>query len=151
LSDGRVRYHHYHRITRDPLPEPTDPTFDEVYAAAERKYRERQNRKTEQAADSLRAPGAEHSPGLSAPPPRKPLMPPAPQAATSNVTASNIWPIYLTPEELCERWRWSITPETLANHRAMKIGLPYCKFNKIILYRLDLIEEYEEQHLIHPG
>jgi|HubBroStandDraft_6_1064221.scaffolds.fasta_scaffold48879_4 hypothetical protein len=147
LSDGRVRYHHYHRITRDPLPEPTDPSFDEAYAVAERKYHERQNGNAEQASGSPRVPGAERSPALS--PQVKP--PPPTQVDTSDVTAGNTLPIYLTPEELCERWRWRITPETLANHRAMKIGPPYCKFNKIILYRLDLIEQYEEQHLIRPA
>jgi hypothetical protein len=95
--------------------------------------------------------GSERAQEIPPAPERKlPRAPKLPMADSIVPTGSNS-PVYLTPEELCERWRWRITPETLANHRAMKIGLPYCKFGKIILYRLDLIKEYEQQHLVHPA
>lgn len=140
----------------------TSPAFVQAWLACERAYAQEQPAQTE------RDPVLPRKPRSS--PPLAPVGAPAaaarqiayaskdklPKLANTAPAAAPTVPIgngahvYLTPEELCERWRWRITPETLANHRAMKIGLPYCKFGKVILYRLDLVEEYEQQHLILP-
>jgi hypothetical protein len=55
---------------------------------------------------------------------------------------------YLTPEEVSNRWRRRITPETLANWRALHVGPAYSKFGKAVLYRLDLLEQWETKHLV---
>jgi hypothetical protein len=55
---------------------------------------------------------------------------------------------YLTPEELSQRWRGKVTPETLANWRTLQIGPPYNKFGKAVLYRFDLLEKWERKNLV---
>jgi hypothetical protein len=57
-------------------------------------------------------------------------------------------PRYLTPEEVSQRWRGKITPETLANWRAMQIGPAYTKIGKAVLYPSDLLERWEEERLV---
>jgi hypothetical protein len=54
---------------------------------------------------------------------------------------------YLTPEEVSLRWRGKITPETLANWRSLQIGPPYNKFGKAVLYRVDLLDLWEQVNL----
>lgn len=60
--------------------------------------------------------------------------------------------LYLTPEEICHRYRDAITVETLANWRCSKkkVGPPWTKIGKAILYRLDQLEAWENEHTFWP-
>jgi hypothetical protein len=51
---------------------------------------------------------------------------------------------YLTPEELCDRWRGKVTVKTLANWRSKGEGPDYTKAGGAVLYRLEDIHAYEE-------
>jgi hypothetical protein len=51
----------------------------------------------------------------------------------------------LTPEELCERWKGSVTVATLAAWRARDIGPAYVKIGRQVLYRLADVEKYERE------
>lgn len=53
----------------------------------------------------------------------------------------------LTPEELCERWRQRVAIETLSNWRSAGVGPPATRIGRAILYRVDLLEEWERQQL----
>lgn len=54
---------------------------------------------------------------------------------------------YLTVEELIDRWRNRVSPETLANWRSAKFGPPFTKIARQIFYPLPLLEQWERQHL----
>lgn len=56
-------------------------------------------------------------------------------------------PIFVTPEELCERWRGRVAIETLSNWRSAGVGPPATRIGRTILYRLDLLEAWELQQL----
>jgi hypothetical protein len=45
---------------------------------------------------------------------------------------------YLTAEEVSERYRGSVSVGTLRNWRAMKIGPPFIKIGKAVLYPINL-------------
>ena len=52
---------------------------------------------------------------------------------------------YLTPEELAARIR--VAPSTLSKWRMEGCGPVFCKFGKRVLYRLDIVEEWERGNL----
>lgn len=54
-----------------------------------------------------------------------------------------ISPLYLTPAELCDRWRGQVTPKTLANWRHRGEGPAYVKTGGKILYPVDGVQRYE--------
>jgi|TARA_R100001443_G_scaffold51816_1_gene63624 hypothetical protein len=56
--------------------------------------------------------------------------------------------VWLTQEELAERWRKS--PRTLANYRAQGKGPAYSKMGGKVLYDLQVVEETENQSRIEP-
>ena len=56
--------------------------------------------------------------------------------------------VWLTQEELAERWRKS--PRTLANHRAQGKGPTYSKMGGKVLYDLKVIEQEENKSVIEP-
>jgi len=58
-------------------------------------------------------------------------------------------PIFLTPEELCERWRGRVAIETLSNWRAAEnsSGPAFLKIGRAILYPVEEVMAFEEQHL----
>ena len=56
--------------------------------------------------------------------------------------------VWLTQEELAERWRTS--PRTLANYRAQGKGPAYSKMGGKVLYDLQVVEETENQSRIEP-
>jgi hypothetical protein len=56
--------------------------------------------------------------------------------------------IYLTTEEVSERYRGEITVGTLANWRALKIGPPYAKIGKAILYPVTELEAWEKKNMV---
>lgn len=52
---------------------------------------------------------------------------------------------YLTPRELCSRWRNSVSEKTLANWRSdpNEPGPGYLKFGNRVLYPLSQVKEFE--------
>lgn len=55
---------------------------------------------------------------------------------------------FLTPEEVAERYRGSISVGTLRNWRAMKIGPSFVKIGKAVLYRVDELEAWDGRNLV---
>jgi hypothetical protein len=53
--------------------------------------------------------------------------------------------IYLTTDELAQRWRTS--PESLRFHRHVGKGPRSVKFGRRVLYRVDDVESYEREQL----
>ena len=53
--------------------------------------------------------------------------------------------MYLTPEELAARIR--VAPSTIAKWRMEGDGPAFYKFGKRVLYRLDIVEEWERSNL----
>ena len=47
---------------------------------------------------------------------------------------------FLTPEEVTERYRGSVSVGTLRNWRAMKIGPSFVKIGKAVLYPIEELE-----------
>jgi hypothetical protein len=59
--------------------------------------------------------------------------------------------IFLTPEEVSDRWRGRIAVETMSNWRSTGVGPPATRVGRTILYRLDLLEQWERhQTNVHP-
>lgn len=52
---------------------------------------------------------------------------------------------FVTPAELCNRWRGLVTEKTLANWRHRGEGPQYIKAGGKILYTLEGIVEYEKR------
>jgi hypothetical protein len=138
LSDGRSNYHFYHRPTGTRLPPPDSPDFQKAYDAAERRYAERTT--TQRPIDST----------IPIVPNIEPIERPNGKAHLNrefSVSDSR----YLTPEEVSVRYRGEITVGTLANWRAMKIGPPYLKIGKAILYPVSALDEWEQRNLVLCG
>ena len=55
---------------------------------------------------------------------------------------------FLTPEEVAERYRGSISVGTLRNWRAMKIGPSFVKIGKAVLYRVDELEAWDDRNRV---
>ena len=55
---------------------------------------------------------------------------------------------YLTPAELVERYRGSITIRTLANWRSTGEGPRYTKIGGRVLYPLDAVKVWEESRTL---
>ena len=55
---------------------------------------------------------------------------------------------FLTPEEVAERYRGSISVGTLRNWRAMKIGPSFVKIGKAVLYRVDELEAWDDKNRV---
>jgi len=58
---------------------------------------------------------------------------------------------FLTPAELCQRWRSKVTEGTLANWRSRGSGPAYVKIEGGILYSLPEVEKFEKKNLIKPA
>jgi hypothetical protein len=57
----------------------------------------------------------------------------------------------LTPEEVVERYRGATTLGTLRNWRAMRVGPPYVKIGKAVLYPIDELDAWDKKNLVvHP-
>jgi hypothetical protein len=52
---------------------------------------------------------------------------------------------FLTPEEVAERYRGSVSVGTLRNWRVMKIGPSFVKIGKAVLYRVDELEAWDDR------
>lgn len=52
--------------------------------------------------------------------------------------------VFLTPPELVERWRGTVTIGTLAVWRSTGKGPPFTKMGHRVLYPLDTLQQYEK-------
>lgn len=57
-------------------------------------------------------------------------------------------PIYLTPEEVADRYRGEVSPGTLRNWRALRIGPSYVKVGKGVLYPLAALEAWDRANVV---
>ncbi len=55
---------------------------------------------------------------------------------------------YLTAEEVSERYRGSVSIGTLRNWRAMKIGPPFIKIGKAVLYPVEQLEAWDKKNTV---
>ncbi|MEI3853664.1 MULTISPECIES: helix-turn-helix domain-containing protein [unclassified Ensifer] len=56
--------------------------------------------------------------------------------------------IYLTDEEVSERYRGGISVGTLRNWRAMRIGPSFIKIGKAVLYPVADLEEWDKRNRV---
>ncbi|SIT59069.1 conserved hypothetical protein [Mesorhizobium prunaredense] len=57
-------------------------------------------------------------------------------------------PLYLTPEEVSERFRGAISAGTLANWRAMRVGPAFVKIGKSIVYPVADLNQWANQQTV---
>ncbi|MGZ6477679.1 MAG: DNA-binding protein [Bdellovibrionales bacterium] len=55
--------------------------------------------------------------------------------------------VFLTPQDVIKRWRGSHSVRTLSNWRSENKGPPVTKIGRVNLYRLDLLEKWEQENL----
>ena len=55
---------------------------------------------------------------------------------------------FLTPEEVAERYRGSISVGTLRNWRAMRLGPSFVKIGKAVLYPVDELDAWDEKNMV---
>lgn len=55
---------------------------------------------------------------------------------------------YLTPEEVSERYRGEISVGTLRNWRAQRVGFPYVRVGRAILYPSDALDAWDKAHTV---
>jgi len=62
--------------------------------------------------------------------------------------------LFLTTEELAERWGQNVSAGTIENWRAARKGPPYVKLgrgkNSPVLYRLSDVIDYEQKQTVKP-
>ena len=56
--------------------------------------------------------------------------------------------IYLTVEEVSERYRGEITVGTLRNWRALRIGPTFIKIGKAVLYPVDELDAWDKKNKV---
>jgi hypothetical protein len=56
--------------------------------------------------------------------------------------------IYLTAEEVSERYRGEISTGTLANWRAMRIGPTFVKIGKAVLYPVEELDAWDQKNMV---
>ena len=57
-------------------------------------------------------------------------------------------PIFLTLNEVIERYRGQISDGTLRNWRSMRVGPSFLKIGKAVLYPLEELDRWERRNLI---
>lgn len=55
---------------------------------------------------------------------------------------------FLTVDEVAERYRGEVSTGTLRNWRAMRIGPPFVKIGKAVLYPVDELDAWDEKNLV---
>ncbi len=55
---------------------------------------------------------------------------------------------FLTTEEVSERYRGQISVGTLRNWRAQRVGPPYIKIGKSVLYPVPGLEDWDKKNLV---
>ena len=56
--------------------------------------------------------------------------------------------MYLTAEEVSERYRSTVSIGTLRNWRAMKVGPTFIKIGKAVLYPIDELEAWDQKNMV---
>lgn len=56
--------------------------------------------------------------------------------------------IYLTAEEVAARYRETISTGTLRNWRAMRVGPPFVKIGKAVLYSVKSLDEWDKKNTV---
>ncbi len=56
--------------------------------------------------------------------------------------------MYLTAEEVAARYREAISVGTLRNWRAMRVGPPFVKIGKAVLYPLEALNDWDRKHTV---
>lgn len=56
---------------------------------------------------------------------------------------------FLTAEEVSERYRGEITVGTLRNWRAMRIGPPFVKIGKAVLYPISELDTWDQKNTVN--
>ena len=132
LSDGTSKLHFYYRPTGAVLPSPDHPDFPIAYEAAKREFELQRGKPI--SASNLSQPSCDAQPIQG-------------DIALDVVEDQNPL-IYLTPEEVSLRWRRKVDVETLKNWRSLRIGPPFHRFGRAVLYRIDLLVQWERQNLV---
>jgi hypothetical protein len=57
-------------------------------------------------------------------------------------------PIFLTLEEVVERYRGQVSEGTLRNWRSMRIGPSFTKIGKAVLYPLEELDRWDRRNLV---
>ncbi len=55
---------------------------------------------------------------------------------------------YLTAEEVSERYRGEVSVGTLRNWRAQRVGPPFIKIGKSVLYPVQALDEWDRKNLV---
>ena len=55
---------------------------------------------------------------------------------------------FLTAEEVSERYRGAVTVSTLENWRALRIGPPFVKIGKAVLYPIEELDAWDRQNMV---
>lgn len=55
---------------------------------------------------------------------------------------------FLTPEEVSERYRGTVSPGTLRNWRSMRIGPSFIKIGKAVLYPASELDAWDEKNKV---
>lgn len=55
---------------------------------------------------------------------------------------------YLTAEEVADRYREEISIGTLRNWRSMRVGPPFVKIGKAVLYPIQELDDWDKQRLV---
>jgi hypothetical protein len=55
---------------------------------------------------------------------------------------------YLTADEVVERYRGEVSAGTLRNWRAQRVGPPFIKIGKSVLYPVHALDEWDKQNLV---
>lgn len=61
---------------------------------------------------------------------------------------SGVGKMFLTPQQLSERWEERISARTLANWRSAGIGPPFVKIGGAIVYRRCDVEAWENRNTV---
>jgi hypothetical protein len=57
-------------------------------------------------------------------------------------------PKFLTTEEVAERYRGEVSVGTLRNWRAQRVGPPFIKIGKSVLYPVQALDEWDQENLV---
>lgn len=55
---------------------------------------------------------------------------------------------FLTTDEVSKRYRGAVSAATLENWRVLRIGPPFIKIGKAVLYPLDELEAWDRQNMV---
>jgi hypothetical protein len=56
--------------------------------------------------------------------------------------------LFLTPEEVCDRYRGAVSVGTLRNWRVLRYGPSFIKAGKAVLYPVHELDAWDQQNLV---